>query len=86
MPSGPAGPGSPRYCDRIAVYDARDFSKVRQLESQRPLGPIAASTDGSRIYTVLPETAAIAALNAVSLWEEKTLRFSTPIKSVAVIP
>jgi hypothetical protein len=86
VPSGPAAPGSPRYTDRIAVYDTRDLSKVRQLESQRPLGPITASPDGSRIYTILPETANIAALNSVSLWEEKLLRFNTPIKSVAVVP
>jgi len=86
VPSGPGGPRASGYIDRITIYETGGLTKVRQLDSQRPLGPIAANTDGSRIYAILPDTTSIAVLNSLSLWEEKLMRFNAPVKGVAVVP
>jgi hypothetical protein len=89
VPSGPARNDTNRYLpafytDQIDVYDAENFTKLRTLRSQRPLGPVVPNREGTRLYT--PGASSVLILNSESLWQEEVHATEISVGRITLIP
>lgn len=87
--SGPARNDTNRYLpafytDQIDVYDAVNFTKLRTLRSQRPLGHVVPDREGTRLY--VPGASSILILNSESLWQEEVHATDISVGRITLIP